>query len=358
MKILQIIPDLGIAGAERMMETLSIGLLNYSSEVEVVSLYNYKTIITENLENHGIKVHYLNKKKGLDISMILKLYKLFLKEKPDVVHTHRHVDQYVMPAAIMARVPVRVHTVHNMAEKEAVAKRMQKIFFHCFDLIPIGISEIVKDSICRFYKLDAENVPVAYNGMDLSKYTKKTNYGVLDNNFKIIHIGRFSEQKNHFALINAFANVLSEFPDITLDLYGEGELAGEICNLIEELNLKESVKLCDIVDNINEIMHKYDLFVLPSNYEGMPVTIVEAMAVGMPIVAANVGGVPDMLENEVSALLCSSETDSIASCISRMYKDMALRERLGCAALDKSDKFSEKDMCTRYMKIYKKGIGE
>jgi len=354
-KILQIIPDFVIGGAERMAEALTVSLFDKDHDVEAVSLYNYKSAITKNLEQKGIKVHYLNKKKGMDISMILKLYHLFIRFKPDVIHTHRHVCQYVIPAAVVAGVPVRVHTVHSIAQKESVPKKLQKIFFKYFKLVPVAISEVVKESICEVYGLNDEKVPIAYNGMDLSRYVKKENYDVSDNKFKIIHIGRFSEEKNHFELLKAFSLATKKYPDMILDLYGEGELESQIRECIQELGLNEKVRLCGIVNNINEILHNYDLFVLSSRYEGMPMTIIEAMASGMPIVAANVGGVPDMLENEVSALLCTSDSESVSDCILRMYENRELREKLGSEALNMSDKFSLDNMCAGYIEIYKSG---
>ncbi|MGN0163991.1 MAG: glycosyltransferase [Candidatus Ornithomonoglobus sp.] len=353
MKIVQIIPDLALAGAERMMESLTLQLKEEGFDVEVVSLYDYHSDITDNLEKNSIKIHYLKKKKGMDLSMISKLIKLFKQLKPDVVHTHRHVSQYTMPACILAGVPVRVHTVHNMADKESSAKKLQNIFIHHFRMIPVAISDIVQESICKLYNLEKNMVPIVYNGMKLEKYRRKESYEIKNGIFRIMHIGRFSRQKNHRGLIEGFACFHENYPETKLFLYGDGELKGDIQALIKKLHLENSVELCGIVDNINEIMCSYDMFILPSDYEGMPITLIEAMASGMPIAASAVGGVPDMIENEINGILTGPDTDSIANAMKRMYESKELRKKLGSNAVESAKKYSVENMTKGYLEIYK-----
>lgn len=153
MKVIQIMPEFGLAGAETMCENLAYELIRLNVEVVVVSLYGFHSAITDRLEKEGIKVLYLNKKPGLDVSMIIKLMNLFNREHPDVIHTHRYVMQYAIPAAILSRIKKRIHTVHNIAQKEntKIARKINKIFYKCFNVIPVALSEEIKKTICEEY---------------------------------------------------------------------------------------------------------------------------------------------------------------------------------------------------------------
>ena len=123
-RILQVMPEFGLAGAEIMCETLCYQLQDSGKyNVVVVSLFDFHSPITERMEDRGIKILYLGKKQGLDLSVIQKLYRVMKDYSIDIVHTHRYVMQYVIPAAILARVKIRIHTVHNIASKEVEGYR-------------------------------------------------------------------------------------------------------------------------------------------------------------------------------------------------------------------------------------------
>ena len=149
MKIIQVIPNLGIGGAEIMCENLTYELIRKGHEVIVISLYNYHSVITERMERSGIDIRYLNKSSGMDLTMIKKMKKIFKIEKPDAIHTHRHVMQYAIPAAIFGGIKKRVHTLHSIATKENTKflRKINKLFFKKFDVIPVALSEMIKNTI-------------------------------------------------------------------------------------------------------------------------------------------------------------------------------------------------------------------
>ena len=122
MKIIQIMPEFSLAGAEIMCENLTYELHKLGYDVFIISMYNYHSEITERMEKNGIKIWYLDKMPGWDFSMIEKMEKIFIQEKPDVIHTHRYVMQYAIPAAILAKVKRRIHTVHSVAKAEKCPK--------------------------------------------------------------------------------------------------------------------------------------------------------------------------------------------------------------------------------------------
>lgn len=353
MKVIQIMPEFGLAGAETMCENLSYELMRQGDDVMIISLYEYHSAITERLEKKGIKVFYLDKKPGLDFSMIGKMIKIFKSEKPDVIHTHRYVMQYAIPAAIIAGVKHRVHTVHNVAQKENtnVARKVNYLFYKFAHVIPVALSEEVQKTIVEGYHIDSRNIPVIFNGIDLSKCIVKTNYEVNDY-FNILHIGRFSEQKNHIGLIEAFSIFVKEHPNTILSLIGDGEKKEEIQQLVIEKGISDKVKFLGIKSNVYSYLNKADVFILPSIYEGVPMTLIEAMGTGLPIIATAVGGVPDMLRNDEEGLIVNCNVKEIADAMDSIYIDKKTREYLGKKALKRSKIFSDENMANEYKKTY------
>lgn len=353
MKIAQIMPEFGLAGAETMCENLTYELRKLGHEVVVISMYDYHSAITDRLENTGVCVRYLDKKSGIDFSMIPKMKKIFKKVNADVVHTHRYCAQYAIPAAIMAGVKNRVHTVHNIAEKEngKLARKLNKFFFKHCNLKPVALSELIRDSIENEYKIKGDNIPVIFNGINLSKCIPKDNYEI-NGNFKILHIGRFSEQKNHKGLLEAFHLFHKKHSDTELWLIGDGEKRTEAEEYVQQNGLAENVKFLGLQSDVYQYLHNADMFTLPSNYEGIPMTLIEAMGTGLPIVATAVGGVPDMLTNNESALLVDNTPEAIANAFEQYLLNVDLRRIHGQRAKECSVVFSAKTMAGEYLKTY------
>lgn len=355
MKIVQIIPVFDMGGAEIMCENLSYELKKKGNEVIVVSLYSKKTVITDRLEKDGVKVYFFDKKEGLDLKLILKLIKFLKKEKPDVVHTHIYAIKYGIIASIFSGIKRRVHTVHNIAEKECgnIDKRINKIFYKYFSVTPVALSNLIKDTIIKEYSIKEEKIPVVFNGINLKKCQIKEDYSIKEK-IKICHIGRFSEQKNHRGLVKAFKIFNEKYPDSILNLIGVGELEETIKKLVEENNLTKKVNFLGLQSNVCSYLNKADIFTLPSNYEGIPMTLIEAMGTGIPIVTTNVGGIPNMLKNDESALIVKNEIKLIAQAFEKLVLNNELREKIGKNALKESKFFSSEEMARKYIKIYKK----
>lgn len=353
MKVIQVMPEFALAGAEIMCENLVYGLCKKGVETVVVSFYDYHSAITDRLEQSGVKIIYLNKKPGLDISIYNKLYKVFKTEKPDVIHTHRYTTRYVIPVAVRARIKYRVHTVHNVAQKESgkIGRILNKFFFKCCHTVPVALSDLVQESICKTYKMKFERVPIVFNGINLGKCIPKTDYHSKEK-IKILHIGRFMEQKNHKGLIKAFALFHKQYPQSVLQLIGVGEKRKEIEGLVETLGLLDCVEFLGLQSNVYEYLHNADIFTLPSLYEGIPVTLIEAMGTGIPIVATKVGGVPDMLKDKENALLTEVDSEKIAEAFFKLANDEDMRMRLGKKVKKESEKFSAQIMTERYLEIY------
>lgn len=355
MRIMQVIPYFCFGGAETMCENLTYALTALGHSVTVVSLYKERTPIAQRMEAAGVKILYLDKKLGLDLSMVSKLMEIMKREKPDVVHTHLNVIKYAVTAAKLCGIKHCVHTVHNVAAEEA-ENRQQKlistVFFKLGWSIPVALSPEVRNTIVSFYGLKEEKVPMIYNGVDLGKCLTKTAYELSDPAV-VLHVGRFNEQKNHKGLLDAFANILKTHPNCSLKLIGDGELLEETQQYADSLGIREKVLFLGSQTNIYPYLQEADVFLLPSKYEGMPMTIIEAMGTGLPVVATAVGGVPDMLTHQESGLLVANQPEVIADAVCTLLESRELRQTLGRAAKTESEKFSAQYMAQAYSEVYK-----
>lgn len=337
-----------------MCENLCVALKNAGEDVIAVSLYSENTAITDRLSRKGVRIEYLGKKPGFDASIIIKLVHLFKKEKPDVVHTHIYASKYALPAAVIAGVKKKVHTVHSMAQKEqgSLGKKINTFMYRYCGVVPVALSSEVKKTIGEVYGLQENIIPVVYNGIDLSKCIRKNCYeatGV----FTIVHVGRFMKVKNHKTLIQAFAGFAKKRENVRLQLLGEGELLNEMKDLAVKLEVADKVEFLGLQSNVYPYLNKADVFCLPSEYEGVPMTLIEAMGTGLPIVASNVGGIPDMLVNGENALLVEPNATAVETAIEKLYSDVEFRIRLGNAAALRSEEFFAEAMASGYIKIYR-----
>lgn len=357
-KVLQIIPDLGLGGAEIMVEHLSTELKKKGYDVNIISLYNYHSAITERLEKRQVPIIYLNKKKGLDWKIIFRLSQLMKKIKPDVVHTHLYAAPYAMIAAIFAGIPIKVHTIHNIATKEeSKPKRIiNGLFYKYCQVIPVSISPLVKRTILEEYHLKENQTPMIYNGIDFEKSVSKVEYVSNNDKISIVHVGSFKEQKNHLGLIASFRLFCDEFPDSILNLIGSGALEKQTEDYVKELGLGNNVLFLGLKANVYPFLNSADIFVLPSLWEGMPISLIEAMASGLPIVATRVGGVPDMIEDHISGLLVDVNNEDIAAALIELASNAELRKKLGSTARLAAKRFTAKKMTEQYIELYEKTI--
>lgn len=350
---MQIMPEFGLAGAETMCENLTYELIKRGHEVIVVSLFDFHSPITERLEKYNVPVIYLHKKLGLDLPVIKEIRRVFKEYRPDIVHTHRYLLKYVAAAAVGFKIKGFVHTLHSIAQKENLKKDriINGLLFKSKKFVPVALSPLVQKSVNEVYHLPIENVPVVYNGVPMDTLNTGRDY-TLGERINIVHVGRYMDVKNHFELMRAVVELHKEDSRIVLNLYGGGELKSAIAEFIAVNNAEDYIIDNGLSDSIPQKLLEADIFVLPSKYEGIPMTIIEAMRSGLPIVASHVGGIPDMIDNGKDGLLCGTDKESIEACLEKVISDNRLREQIGKSALKKAEMFSAAKMAEEYERIY------
>ena len=357
-RVLHVIPNFGPGGAERLVVDLMEATDKERFEVAAVSLYPESgTILEKEIKEKGLKVYFLNKHRGLDLRMIPQLYRVFCSFRPDVVHTHLYVLRYTLLPALFCRIPVKVHTVHTVAQKEVdgVGKLVHRIAFRLANVVPVSISQEVANTVQTVYGRGIYT-PVIYNGIPITRFVSsaRQDNAKKEKDVVVLHVGRFAPPKNHLLLVEAFALAVKEYPKMRLWLVGDGPLRPAVEKVVKEKGLDNKILFIGVVPNVEDFLADCDVFVLSSDFEGFGIVIAEAMAAGKPVVATGVGGVPELVEDGVTGILvppCNPE--ALAKGILRLAKDSDLRQRMGKAAQERAlERFDIARTAREYEALY------
>jgi glycosyltransferase involved in cell wall biosynthesis len=317
--------------------------------------------LEKEVKEKGLKVYFLNKHSGLDLRMIPQLYRVLRAFHPDVVHTHRYVLRYTLLPALFCRVPIKIHTVHNVAQNEVdrIGKLVHWIAFRLGDVVPVSISQEVANTVRAVYGQDIYT-PIIYNGIPTKRFISCIKQDETKKNVVLLHVGRFAPQKNHLLLIEAFALAVKEYPAMQLWLVGDGPLRPVVEKTIVEMGLEEKVLFLGIRDDVPKLLRASDIFVLSSDYEGVPLAVLEAMTDGKPVIATGVGRVSELIEDGVSGILVPPRNpEMLAKGILQLAKDTELRHLMGQAAQKRAlEHFDISRTAREYEALYLKLLRE
>lgn len=255
-----------------------------------------KNIIEEyrtELESNGSRVYLFDRRKN-PISYVFKLAKLLRSNKYDIVHTHGNGPNMVleMCAAKLARVKVRlphIHTTISETKKKTFSYRvLNKLFTKSFSR-PLACSYKVGEN---FYR--DENFIVINNGIDSKRfaYSEKNRKKIreslgIEDKTVIGHIGHFTYPKNQEFLVELLNYLLNFDDNLSLVLVGDGRNIESAKALVTEKGLNDYVHFYGKSDKVHEILSAFDLFILPSRFEGFPLSVIEAQAAGLPCLLSN-----------------------------------------------------------------------
>jgi len=302
-----------------------------------------------------------------DIRALWQLWRYCRRHRFDIVHTHSSKTGVLgRLAARLAGVHCIVHTVHGFAFP-AAKSRLQRLIFHAMEWIGARCSHVViclheEDArICReTLKLPPERVTILPNGIDLKKFspladgdvcTLRNELGLPVNRKLIVMVGRLWEQKDPACLVEAYCQ-LWQLGDLGADLIlvGEGDLQPKLQLRVEAAGLQEHVHFLGWRTDTPDLLRASDIFVLPSRWEGMPLAILEAMGIGLPVVVSDIPGNTHLVEHEMQGLLFPmGDATALADALHYLIVTPELRASLGKNARQKVERLH--DICERIRRI-------
>lgn len=267
-----------------------------------------------------------------DLRTIWTLYRMMRRYQPDVVHTHTAKAGFTgRIAAWLAGVPVIVHTFHGHVFRGYFSPAKTRLFLLLERLTArmsdavITLTEALKREIAdEFHVTRSDRIVVLPLGFDLSPFLSaerrngafRREWGVADDALLIGIVGRLVPVKNHALFLQAAAQVYAARPETRFALVGDGELRAELEAQVDALGLRDAVIFTGWQRDLARVYADLDTLVISSVNEGTPVSVIEALSAGCPVVTTAVGGLPDLLEGgRLGALVPSEDADALAAAL-------------------------------------------
>ena len=328
------------------------------------------TAFAGRVRRDNVPIVELNKAPGNSPALQLRLYRLFRRMGPAIVHTRNLGTLEAQVAATAARVPVRVHGEHGWdtadadgaSRRYALLRRLHAPLVHRY----VALSEHIRDYLVRRVGIAPERIERISNGVDCERFAPSRAsrdtfpHGPFrDRNLVLVGtVGRLEPVKDQVLLAQAFATALAREPAarayLRLAVIGDGSLRGDVERVLRDAGALDCAWLAGERSDVAQILPALDIFALPSRNEGISNTILEAMACGVPVVATAVGGNIELVRaGETGELVPRGDAGALADALLRIARAPELRTRLGAAARERATReFSLAEMVRRYGALY------
>lgn len=301
----------------------------------------------------GVPVEIVSGSKSSKVGRLFHLTGRLTAIRPDVLHTHNPTPHYFgSAAALLARVPVLVHTKHGRNYPDVPRKvLLNRLAAFLTDRV-VAVSANAAEVTLRIERVPGRQVCVIRNGIDLAGYPPVAPRG--EPSRRVIHVARLQEIKGQHTLLRAARMAADVLHDFRLDIVGDGPARDELHALHADLRLGDRVRFLGERPEIAELLTWADLFVLPSLTEGLSLTLLEAMAAGLPIVATDVGGNAEVVVDGQTGLLVPPQAPAdLAAAMIRLLCDPDLSRRMGRAGRARVEKeFDVQRVVARYEALY------
>jgi len=362
MKILHLIQTSGPGGAEKLLLTLAKN--SKDQYTSIIGLLKNGWLLKQ-LQNHDVKVKIIPSDGSFDLKLIKNLVDIIKKEKIDLIHSHLlDMNFYSSLAAKVAGIPHistehgDIHHTSKKLDKKTLIKA--KAISHFSDKI-VFVSKFTRDKFLKLSKVPKQKIAIIYNGIDLKEYeqsiniqSKKAEIGIKNNEFVIGNVANLYPVKGQIYLLKAAAKIIKEFPNTKFLFIGRGELEEKLKKEAQNLGIAPHIKFLGFRNDVKELLKIMDVFVLCSLSEGLPLSLIEAMASKVPIVAAKVGGIPEaIIHNHSGLLVPPKDPEALTNAILKILKNSNLATSLAENAYKRFLKhFTIKKMVSRYEQLY------
>ncbi len=333
-KVLFVLQTLGAGGSERVV--FDVARMIREKGITPIVFGISDGTLRSHFEQEGIMVVVGDKRPGLDTHLIRRLADLVRAERPDIVNTHHFSPLFY--AFLGCKFSNRVALIHTEHSKWEI-NRLSRFWKALFSILlkwadaAVGVSRETCEGFQKVLKVPVEKIHLIANGIDIVRFagtsgsaTKRRELGIEAEEKVIGCIANIRPEKNHKILISAFSLILKKHPEARLLLAGADQMGGAIQQFAESLGIGSRVLFLGHREDIPELHAVLDVFCLPSLYEGMPISILEAMAARVPIVATDVLGIRGIITSgETGLLVKSNDAQALADGIERLLADSDLR---------------------------------
>ena len=367
--IIHVIQRLAVGGLENGVVNL-INHMPHDRYRHAIICLTDSTDYSRRIQRKDVQILALHQRKGRDMGVHGRFLKVLRSLRPAIVHTRNLPGLEFQATASLARVPGRIHSEHGrdmydldgMDFKYNALRKLMRLFIHRY----IGVSRNLSEWLVDTVHVSAQRVHQIYNGVEMERFYpcpgSRSFPGPADirsaETFVVGTVGRMEPVKDQITLVRAFLHLVAADEEarkrLRLVVVGDGSLREKALQMLRESHAEHLAWLPGEQDDIPEIMRGMDLFVLPSLREGISNTILEAMASGLPVLATDVGGNPEVVEAGVTGrLVPHSDPVAMAGAIRNYFDDPANTARHGQAGRQRVLKhFSMDAMVAGYLRTY------
>jgi glycosyltransferase involved in cell wall biosynthesis len=363
-KVMWLIKGLGIGGAERLLELALPHVDANRYEYEVGYLLPWKNALVPAFEKAGVPVFCLNQNKAYDARVVPNLIGLLKERQVDLLHIHLPYTGILgRVASRMAPVKAVVYTEHNLWERYHWLTGAANRFTFGYNDAVIAVSDEVESSIRSRYRVNGKpKLCTIPNGVDVDQLAMdarnvqgvKPEFGIPQDHQLVVHVANFTPKKRHEHLTRAARIVVHRNPQTSFLLVGQGPLESDIRAQARAQDLQDNVVFAGFRTDAPRIIAASDVFVLPSLYEGLPIAMLEAMALGRPVVASRVGGVPQVISDGIDGFLVDPlEPGQLAEKVLAVLSNPELQQSISTNAVKKvREHFSVERMVASIEALY------
>jgi glycosyltransferase involved in cell wall biosynthesis len=342
-RVLWLTKGLGLGGAERLLALTAAGLDHDRFAVDVAYLLPWKDAFVSELEEAGVRTICLGALRTVDPRWVMRLRSLLRTEDYRILHTHSPVP--ASAARLLARRSHHVvHTEHNLWDRYRWPTYAANAATYRRNDAVLAVSDGVAGSIVRpRWQRSAgwPDVETLLHGVDVERVwrgpaARAAARKVLDlppTQPVVGTVANFTPKKDHAGLLEALVTVREAVPDVLWLMIGSGPLEAELRGKATALGLDANVRFLGSRDDVLDLLPALDLFVLGSRFEGLPISLLEAMASEVPVVVTTVGGIPEAVTDGVEGTLVPpAAPQALALAVADLLQDPARRATLGTAA--------------------------
>jgi glycosyltransferase involved in cell wall biosynthesis len=365
MKVLQLLGSGGLGGTERHAMTLVRGLIERGHESLLVNTWT-DSPVNDFARADGVPFEALpGGGRRIGLGWFRAVYPFLRRHRFDLIHTYG-LRVSLAVRLMQGRLGLRHHMTGVRGldqQRTGWQARMDRLTERRLDMIVCNAWAVARERQAMVGTPDAR-IRVIPNGLDLSRFhdgvspVSRAEVG-FPNGFLFVHVGSFRVEKDHETLLRAFQRVSRSHDDVRLLLIGEGRLGDDVRRLVAELGVGDRVVMAGSFEDVRPVIKACDAFVLSSFSEGMPRALMEAMCLGMPCVSTRAGGVDEIADDGVEALLAAVRSpDALADAMERVVTDGELRSSLGRAAAVRAKTHFGRDlMIDRHVELYEDAMG-
>jgi sugar transferase (PEP-CTERM/EpsH1 system associated) len=355
-----LITELDVGGAQTALLRLLAGLDCDRFSPTVACLYNGDAMIARQIQALGIPVTDLGMAAKWRWDAFWRLYRLLRRERPTILHTwmfHANIPGRVLGR--LAAVPIVISSERTMGQERRWRYWLNRITAPLTDRV-ICVAERVASFAAHTIGISPDKLVVIHNGIPLGDFqpgdraVARASLGIPPSTCVVGTVGRLHPVKGTSYLLQAFADLAPDHAEAILLLVGDGPQRAQLQELVRCLENPERVQFLGNRSDVSRLLHAMDVFVLASVWEGMPNVALEAMAVGLPVVATAVGGTPEaVVDGETGLLVPPRDPGGLARAIARLLRDPELRRKMGQAGRRRVEQhFSVERMVYQTERLY------